>query len=127
MNEKDSVVFTDQNQALLERPHGEGRGGDVVRHRQVYCHHKGGGEGGEGKEEEKKKAVFWTTKSLAKKSIIFLFICCCLLCCKDKGLFLLSFLSFSIFIVVALEAGCGVWSMMWQTTRIRGKRWTRRS
>ena len=41
--------------------------------------------------------------------------------------FLLSFLSFSIFIVVALEAGCGVWSMMWQTTRIRGKRWTRRS
>ena len=35
--------------------------------------------------------------------------------------FLLSFLSFSIFIVVALEAGCGVWSMMWQTTRIRGK------
>ena len=27
---------------------------------------------------------------------------------KDKGLFLLSFLSFSIFIVVALEAGCGV-------------------
>ena len=50
MNDKDSVVFTDQNQALLERPHGEGRGGDVVRHRQVYCHHKGGGEGGEGKE-----------------------------------------------------------------------------
>ena len=48
-------------------------------------------------------------------------------CYKDKGLFLLSFLSFSIFIVVALEAGCGVWSMMWQTTRIRGKRWTRRS
>ena len=42
-------------------------------------------------------------------------------CYKDKGLFLLSFLSFSIFIVVALEAGCGVWSMMWQTTRIRGK------
>ena len=42
-------------------------------------------------------------------------------CCKDKGLFLLSILSFSIFIVVALEAGCGVWSMMWQTTRIRGK------
>ena len=48
-------------------------------------------------------------------------------CYKDKGLFLLSFLSCSIFIVVALEAGYGVWSMMWQTTRIRGKRWTRRS
>ena len=29
-------------------------------------------------------------------------------CYKDKGLFLLSFLSFSIVIVVALEAGCGV-------------------
>ena len=29
-------------------------------------------------------------------------------CFKDKGLFLLSFLSFSIVIVVALEAGCGV-------------------
>ena len=41
--------------------------------------------------------------------------------------FSLVLLSFSIFIVVALEAGCGVWSMMWQTTRIRGKRWTRRS
>ena len=41
--------------------------------------------------------------------------------------FSLVLLSFSIFIVVALEAGCRVWSMMWQTTRIRGKRWTRRS
>ena len=42
-------------------------------------------------------------------------------CFKDKGLFLLSFLSFSISFFVALAAGCGVWSMMWQTTRISEK------
>ena len=87
MNDKDSVVFTDQNQALLERPHGEGRGGDVVRHRQVYCHHKGGGEGGEGKEEEKKKAVFWTTKSLAKKVSFFCSYVVVCFVAKTKGFF----------------------------------------
>ena len=73
MNEKDSVVFlsTDQNQALKEHPHGEGGGGDVARHRQVYCHHQGGGDGG-GEEE----VVFWSTKSLAKKVSFFVpYVC----------------------------------------------------
>ena len=70
MNDKDSVVFlsTDQNQALKERPHGEGGGGDVARHRQVYCHHQGGRDGGG--EEEGRVLV---NKVIGKKSILFLF------------------------------------------------------
>ena len=50
------------------RPHGEGGGGDVVCHRQVYCHHQGGGE------EEGRVLV---NKVIGKKSIIFCSICYC--------------------------------------------------